>query len=107
MKPNQKSIHPSVEFSVPELYEYTIPPLKGKCSDCNHPNIKQRCWKGPGFLHVCEKIVRQTGKRQEGKDKLHVNPFLQLRVNTMLKDKLSCQRLFVEVSKSSPLPKIR
>lgn len=51
-----------------------------------------------GFLHICEKIVRQTGKRQEGKDKLHVNPFLQLRVNTMLKDKLSCQRLFVEVS---------
>ena len=60
-----------------------------------------------GFLHICEKIVRQTGKRQEGKDKLHVNPFLQLRVNTMLEDKLSCQRLFVEVSISSPLPKIR
>lgn len=46
MKPNQKSIHPSVEFSVPELYEYTIPPLKGKCSDCNHPSNKQRCEKG-------------------------------------------------------------
>ena len=91
MKPNQKSIHPSVKFSVSELYEYTILPLEGKCSDCNHPNIKQRCWKGPGFLHVCEKIVRQKAKTQVGKVKLHINPFLQLTAKTKLKDKLSCQ----------------
>lgn len=56
-----------------------------------------------GFLRICEKIVRQTGKRQEGKDKLHVNPFLQLtpclRISSVVRDCLSrfpypphCQR---------------